>query len=691
MDDEDLNAEYERHQLLRRQLPAAWSAFFARFGSLRPIQLQALPPILAGRNVLVTAPTAGGKTEAVIAPLCERIVAQRWAGLSVLLVTPTRALVNDLFLRLEHPCNGMRVRLGRKTADHGLSDQVDDQLLVTTPESLESLLTFRRAVLPGIRAVVVDEIHLLDGTPRGDQLRVLLARLSAYLHDRAGEKFTGLQAIAMSATVSDPRRLADAYLGRGAQIVAVPGHRVLDTRIVVADGEVDARVRAAVTAIETFADVRKVLVFFNSRKEVDVGTGCFQHGTFAHVPVFGHHGSLSKDQREQTESRFRSESRAVCVATMTLEVGIDIGDIDLVVCMDPPFSLASFLQRIGRGCRRLAGRTRVVCVARNRGAEILFESMIRQGALGLPAGPLKPFRTSVLVQQALAYLRQVDQNCRTVDQFERVFASANAPPISADRLKELLADMLQQGLLDRRGHIYQPASKGSDFIQSSRIYSNIAPTPFEISLVDADTGKVVAIVAAAPEGHVRIAGRSYEVVGSNRDGQQRIRGADAPGGSPRYQPVALPYAADLGAAIAGRLEIPVDTLAVVTAGGGLVVMTWLGKLLNSALAEWLHARAFKVKPHAFSLVVNDAEASNVLKVLSTAVDGVIQDNPLSQMKVERMADLGPYFSELSPSMQQLSRRDWLDADYLRKWCSTLRRVLVTAPESAIGRDLLALP
>jgi ATP-dependent helicase Lhr and Lhr-like helicase len=89
----DVDDLYEQHQNIRQLLPNAYNAFFAQFGRLRPVQLGAIPPILAGRNVLVTAPTAGGKTEAVGAPICEKIVARSWAGLSALLITPTRALV----------------------------------------------------------------------------------------------------------------------------------------------------------------------------------------------------------------------------------------------------------------------------------------------------------------------------------------------------------------------------------------------------------------------------------------------------------------------------------------------------------------------------------------------------------------------------------------------------------------------
>ena len=677
-----------KQQTVRERLPNAWNAFYGRFGALRPIQLDSAPPILSGRNVLVTAPTAGGKTEAVVAPLCERIKSGRWPGLSVLLITPTRALVNDLFVRLERPCQNMDVRLGRKTADHAMSGGITEQLLITTPESTESLLTFRRNVLDNVRAIAIDEIHLLDGSPRGDQLRSLLSRISAYLHYRAKGKFCGLQVIALSATVPDPRRLADAYLGPSAEIISSPGQRQIESHVIVADGPDDVRAKAAVQNFDLFADVHKVLVFVNSRNQVDAGTSFFQCGPFAGFPVFGHHGSLAKEHREVTEARFKSEPRAICVATMTLEVGIDIGDIDLVVCLDPPFSLSSFLQRIGRGCRRLVGLTRVLCVARDRAGELLFHSMIRQASLGLPAGPLKPFRLSVLVQQVLAYLRQVESNCRTIDQFQRVLCHDLLPTMGSERLHLLLQDMVRQELLDLRGKVYQPARLGWEFIESSRIYGNIGATPYEVALVDADTGAMIANVASVQGTSVRIAGKSYQIVPGGSPDKHKVRATTAEASSPKYHTGGLPYSADLGASVAGYFGIDQNTLAVVVVGGGIVVMTWLGKLLNAALGYTLKQAGCTVKVNAFSLTLRSQTPAEAMHLITNAARKLLETNPLAQIKVEQMADVGPYFLELSDQLKEIARGDWLDQAFLAQWVNSLSISRLIDSKSELGRDLL---
>ena len=686
---EDMLAQ---HRDIQRRMPHAWNAFFARFGTLRPVQLQAILPILSCRNVLVTAPTAGGKTEAVIAPICERIAQHRWPGLSVLLITPTRALVNDLYQRLARPCQQMGIELGRKTADHALGEEVAEQVLITTPESTESLLSFRREWLDTVQAVVLDEIHLLNGSPRGDQLRAVLGRLASYRHHIGGPGFGGLQRIAMSATVADPRRLADAYIGTGSEIVSVPGQRDLEARVILADGHDKQRAEAAMAEVGKFGAVHKILVFVNSRKQVDTCAGFFRCGPFAKVPVYGHHGSLSKSQREDVESRFKTDSQAICVATMTLEVGIDIGDIDLVVCMDPPFSLSSFLQRIGRGCRRLNGRTRVLCIARDRAGELMFQALIRQASLGIPPGPLAPFRRSVLVQQFLAYLRQVSKNRRVKGQFTKVFSSAVAPAISETCIEEALDDMVRMSFLDKKADVYQPASAGWDFIESSRIYSNIQPTPLEIALVDVDSGKVVATVAAVSgqSGGIRVAGRSYDLLPGGSTTKQRVRSGGDHIDSPKYHARWLPYAFDVGASLAGLLGVEASSLVALRIGDDLLVMTWLGRLLNCVLAQGLRKHGVDVTDGPFHLAVKSNNDEAVLGLLRQTVQEVTTKNTLASVNLERMVDVGPHFERLSPTLQNKAREDWLDVGFLTQWITGIAELRIIPADSELGTNLLTL-
>ena len=688
---DDTNRLLETHRALRCRLTHVWNAFFARFGTLRPIQLAAIEPILNSHNVLVTAPTAGGKTEAVAAPVCERLVSERWQGLSVLLITPTRALVNDLYERLLVPCQELGVRLGRKTADHAVSHDFREQFLITTPESAESLLTFRRESLSSLRAVIMDEIHLLDGTPRGDQLRLLLQRLQRYLAYVRRDDPSGLQRIALSATVADPRRVADLYAGTEAKLITVAGQRAIDARVVLSADDDEQRARAAVQAAASFDDVRKVLVFVNSRRQVDVGAQYFQQGPFERIPVYGHHGSLSKSQRETVEARFRTDARAICVATMTLEIGIDIGDVDLVVCIDPPYSLSSFLQRIGRGCRRLQGRTRVVCVARDRASQLLLEGMIQQAGAGIPAGPTAPFQRSVLIQQVLAYLRQVPKYRRTRRQFVESFCSGVAPKISESMLDDVLRDMESTNLLALHNGVYSPAGEGMGFIESSRIFNNIGSAPPQTALVDADTGKTVAYVLDidGAEG-VRVAGQSFERVGDVTQGRQLVRRGGEHSSGPRYFSRSLPYAFDVGASVATRLGVRDGQLLVLIDGGELVVMTWLGRLLNLTLATCCAESEQPTTSTAFALRLAGSEVADITDTLQRAVASLNSRNPLAEASIERIVDMGPHFNYLSSDGQRRARQDWLERDFLSRWAEGLSSVRVIDSDSTLGQDLAAL-
>ncbi|MEE1741463.1 DEAD/DEAH box helicase [Streptomyces sp. BE147] len=335
---------------------------------LRPLQEEAIAPLVDGSDALLLAPTAGGKTEAASFPLLSRMAREKWTGTSVLYVCPLKALLNNLLPRLEAYTSW----LGRTAALwHGdvpqarrkriLRERPD--ILLTTPESLEAMLVStnvdHESFFTGLRTVVVDEVHAFAGDDRGWHLLAVLERL---------ERVAGrpVQRVGLSATVGNPEQLLT-WL-RGARGDSKEGNpRVVAPHLhpqaspvpqspPPGDVQLDyvGSLANAATVIAALHRGEKRLVFCESRKQVEeLGEALRAKG----VTTFLSHASLSADERRRSEEAFADARDCVIVSTSTLELGIDVGDLDRVIQVDAPGTVASFLQRLGRTGRR-PGATR---------------------------------------------------------------------------------------------------------------------------------------------------------------------------------------------------------------------------------------------------------------------------------------------------------------------------------------------
>ncbi|GHH70112.1 ATP-dependent helicase [Streptosporangium violaceochromogenes] len=322
---------------------------------LRPLQEAAVEPLITGSDALLLAPTAGGKTEAAMFPLLSRMASANWRGMSVLYVCPVKALLNNLLPRLE----GYASWTGRRVALwHGdvsgtrrrriLRDPPD--VLLTTPESIESMLVSvnvdHRRFFEGLQAVVVDEVHAFAGDDRGWHLLAVLERLT-YLIGRP------VQRVGLSATVGNPAELLAWLQGSGEKrrgTVVAPEAAAL-SQVPAGDVQLDyvGSVSNAARLVATLHRGEKRLVFCDSKRLVEeLGHALRAHG----VTTFLSHASLSADERRRSEHAFAEARDCVIVATSTLELGIDVGDLDRVIQLNAPSTVASFLQRIGRTGRR---------------------------------------------------------------------------------------------------------------------------------------------------------------------------------------------------------------------------------------------------------------------------------------------------------------------------------------------------
>jgi ATP-dependent Lhr-like helicase len=362
---------------LKARLPRTWPAFFERHGNFTPAQLAAIPALLDGHNILLCAPTASGKTEAAVAPLIERHCppTRRRGGPRILYLTPTRALANDLAARLAHPLEALGLTLGVKTGDHStFRPNRPPDLLISTPESIDSALASRAKTFAGLRAIVLDELHLLDGTPRGDQLRVLLSRLRRvreYAHAQGDASNAEIQYAALSATIAADA--AGRYFG-GAMFLEAPGARTIEAEALsLTPGGADG----LIAYLETFRarGWRKALAFCNSRAEVEAYAAAVRERSPFGDAVYVHYSNIEPQRRREIERQFAEAGAALCFASSTLELGIDVGNIDSVMLIGPPGSRGSFVQRIGRGNRR-GGVTRVACFWRTPLERLLFEALL---------------------------------------------------------------------------------------------------------------------------------------------------------------------------------------------------------------------------------------------------------------------------------------------------------------------------
>lgn len=331
-------------------------AIVSRLGwtALRAVQELAGEAILDGKNAVVLAPTAGGKTEASIFPALANLVENGCEGVGVVYVAPIKALLNNQEERLGTYTEMVGLR---RFVWHGDVPDRDKrefvrepaELLMTTPESLEVMLLSPRfptpKVFPDLRMVIVDEVHAFAGTERGAHLMSVLERLIKSTKN-------DVQRIGLSATVGNPEEILGWLQGTSRR-----------AGVVVDPPKVSARRELHVSLHESVIDIardaarraagNKSLFFCQSRALTEsVAERMRGHGT----EVFVHHGSVSREERHDAEAQFNHGTNACIVCTSTLELGIDVGDLDLVMQANAPSTVSSFLQRMGRTGRR-AGQT----------------------------------------------------------------------------------------------------------------------------------------------------------------------------------------------------------------------------------------------------------------------------------------------------------------------------------------------
>lgn len=362
--------------VLNRLVKPLKDAVLERFGKLTEPQIKAVPKLLEGSNLLLMAPTGTGKTEAALLPLINNLlISGDMVGVKILYITPLRALNRDLLDRVEWWASRFDMTVAVRHGDTGIRERRTQSLspptiLITTPETFQILLTARlfREHLKRVQAVIVDEVHELAGDKRGSQLSLALERLV----ELAGRDF---QRVGLSATVGSPEKIASflAGVGRECLVVRVPVVKSLQLSVefpspVGDDFElaeklsVHPEVAARMNLIRRLVESHdSTLVFTNTRPLAEILTNRFRAWDES-APIGIHHGSLSKTTRIGAEQALKSGGLAGVVCTSSLEMGIDVGRIDLCIQYNSPREVTRLVQRVGRSGHTVSGTSKGVVI-----------------------------------------------------------------------------------------------------------------------------------------------------------------------------------------------------------------------------------------------------------------------------------------------------------------------------------------
>ena len=438
------------------------------------------------KNALIISATASGKTEAVIAPLIERILYNE-KKLNILYIVPTKSLTIDIRRRIYEQCEQLQITVDIKTSDYPSLRKIP-QILITTPESFDSLLCRKPKIFSDLEALVLDEIHLLDNTPRGDQLRCLIKRL----YQTVSKKFN---IYALSATISEPETFGKRYFD-DFEIISSNKTRIIENFFCNSLEEV--------YNLSKRKELKKLLFFCNTRKNVETISKQAKE-LWKNRFVVSHHGSLSKKVRTEAEEFMQNSAYGVCVATSTLEIGIDIGNIDAVVLIDVPYSISSFLQRIGRANRRFS-LTRVISIVNDVNEKYMLEKMIKKAAKNILEYYEYEFSFGVIVQQIFSLLFACPYG-KNKSFFLHFFSR-----ICENEIIILILNNLQKsGWIEKKHEKFYATTKLMDLGRKGKIHSTIKNNGI-LKVINVVTNKIIGKISYPFDRIFILNGKIWEII-----------------------------------------------------------------------------------------------------------------------------------------------------------------------------------
>ena len=373
----ELDLDKKRNQKINSAISEKFKSL--GFDSVTEIQKQAIPEILQEKNCLIIAPTGSGKTECATIPIFSKLKTRKIPNkIKALYITPLRALNRDIFKRIINYAENEELKIEIRHGDTSqanrkrIADNPPD-ILITTPETLVNLLSQKKHLdaLSDLEWVIVDEVHELLASERGSQLSLSLERLQINTKNE-------IHKIGLSATVGNPDEAGRFLVGseRKFQLIHDTSLRNYDVDVVFIDGIMDD------VAIEIIEYVKKqqitspVLLFTNSRGESERLSSILKQKTSLNIEL--HHGSLSRQVREETEDILKEGKSGIVVCTSSLELGLDIGSVELVIHYGSPRQVSKFMQRIGRSKHNRGDSARGLIITESADDEFEIQAIIER-------------------------------------------------------------------------------------------------------------------------------------------------------------------------------------------------------------------------------------------------------------------------------------------------------------------------
>ncbi|MGB9937857.1 MAG: DEAD/DEAH box helicase [Methanobacterium sp.] len=418
-----------------------------KWKDLTDIQKSTIPRFREKKDMLVIAPTASGKTESVLIPVFDDILKSGLEPMSVLFVSPLKALINDTYGRIEFWCNHFDLTVTKWHGDVQASMKSSfikkpTDILLITPESLEVILMnksdkIKESIFKNLRYIIIDEIHYFADSDRGTQLNSIInSRIKAYCDKEVSK-------IGLSATVGNPETILNwLTINENSEVVADKNSRPFQYKVIYAD---DNKI---IQVVKKYLD-KKVVFFVHSRKEAEKYNNLFKkHLNIKNI--FIHHSSIHKDAREENENKFKQVKAGLMISTSTLELGIDIGNIDIVMQKNPPSNVSSFLQKVGRSGRRTKiQRTIVFCDEEEEVAKTLAQlSLMEEGKLEHIKIPEKP--KDIYFHQILSTIFEYGR-IKKKDLFFILQKAYVFSKIEKEEYLDFIDDMVKKGFIEENG------------------------------------------------------------------------------------------------------------------------------------------------------------------------------------------------------------------------------------------------